>query len=218
MKKTIGHVYLLMTSAAVACLLAAAPARADVELSTQSVNVQPGDNNDSFQVLLTNTGSMPVDIGAYAFELTTTDSALTFTDSTTQATTNPYIFAGDSFVDTYEGGVTSTTSPGQVLDADDLALSASGAMLNAGATASLGTVYFDIAPGAARGVIPIAFNTNAAVTNLSGPAGNAIAVGSFDPGDVVVTPEPPMMILIAAMLLLMWFGIKRRAKVNASNA
>lgn len=79
------HVYLMTTITLVTCLLAAAPARADILFSTQSVTALPGENDGSFEVLVTNTGNSPVDVADFEFEVTTSDNALTFTESTTQA-------------------------------------------------------------------------------------------------------------------------------------
>ena len=214
--KTKRQVYLMMTNALVACLLAAASARADVVFSTDSVTVQPGENDGSFQVLVTNDGSAPVDISYFEFEVATSDSDLTFTESTTQAGSSPYVFAGWSGADGSDGGVTGTSTAGWYLVAYDYDHIAAGDTLDPGATASLGTVFFDLAPGAASGVIPISFNTSSGITNVWDEYGNGGGAESFNAGSVTVTPEPPMMILIAALLLPLLVAARRRATAMAS--
>jgi hypothetical protein len=214
--KTKRQVYLMMTNAVVACLLATASARADALFSTESVTAQPGENNGSFQVLVTNDGSSPFDISYFEFEVTTSDSDLTFTESTTQAGSSPYVFAGWSGADGSDGGVTGTSTAGWYLVANDYDHLAAGDTLDPGATASLGTVYFDIAQGAAPGVIPISFNTSSGITNVWDEYGNAVGAESFAAGNVTATPEPRMMFLIAGLLLPVLAVARRRAKAMVS--
>ena len=49
-------------------------------------------------MLLTNTGASSVALGAFSYEITTSDTDISFTGADT-STTAPYVFAGDSFVD-----------------------------------------------------------------------------------------------------------------------
>src|SRR5450631_1810049 len=85
----------LLSVLVLALLSLAAPARADIILSVQSVAGAPG-SSGNFDVLLTNTGPSIQNIAGFAFELSTADTNITFTDVTTSTTTASYIFAGDS--------------------------------------------------------------------------------------------------------------------------
>jgi hypothetical protein len=77
--------------------LAAAPGRAPAALimTVQSVTVLPGTTGNALDVTLTNTGPSSVQIGGFAFELTTS-AGITFTGATTATATAPYIFGGSS--------------------------------------------------------------------------------------------------------------------------
>src|ERR1700689_4926801 len=90
-----------------AALLLPAPARGSLVFSVPSVTANAGDVGDSFDVLLTYSGS-PISVGGFAFEITTTDPDITFTDATT-ATATAYIFSGTSLF----GPDIVTSSPGQ---------------------------------------------------------------------------------------------------------
>src|SRR5262245_45389035 len=99
-----------------AALLSAFPARASLIATIQPVTVTSGPG--SLQVTLRNTGPAPVTLGGFQFQIVTTNTDITFTD-TDFNTVSPYIFAGDSLL----GPVLNSFGPGQSMDGNDFSLS-----------------------------------------------------------------------------------------------
>ncbi len=146
------HCQWIMLSAVIA-LTGAPAARADLQFSVQPVAASPGDVNDTLEVDATNTGSSVVDLAAFAFEINTLSSDIEFQQSTTATGLAPYVFAGNSLVDTYFGGVNSIDGPGQTLDVSDVVLTPNTfADIAAGATVGLGEISFNVAPDALDGL------------------------------------------------------------------
>ena len=76
----------IITTALLALLFSPA-VRADLVLSMQPViSAAPGSTGNAFDVLLTNTGASSVDLGAFAYEITTADTDISFTDADTSTT------------------------------------------------------------------------------------------------------------------------------------
>jgi hypothetical protein len=191
-----------MLGALTACFGGAPAARADLLLTAQSVSAAPGSVNDTFNVYLTNTGASAVDVEAFSFEINTPDTEITFEQSTIGTTLFPYVFAGNSFVQTFLGtNVNSTSSPGQTLDASDLTANLGFTVVNPGQSYGLGLVYFDVAAGAPPQTAPVNFNTNFAFTSVSDQNLMSIPL-DFANGQIVV-PEPsgrwPLVIALAGL-------------------
>lgn len=187
-------------------LLGVTAARADLMLTATPVTAAPGTVNGTFEVDVTNTGSSSVDVSAFSFEITTASTDIAFQQSTT-ATTETYIFAGNSLF----GPVASTNGPGQTLDVSDVANSAF-TKVDAGATFGLGEIFFNVAPGAGAQTAAVDFTTDPAITNISDPTGSLFTL-AFTNGGITVTgnsgstvPEPSSWLLwttvFAAMLFL----------------
>jgi hypothetical protein len=199
----------MVWGALIACLGGAQAARADLLLTAQSVTATAGSVNDVFDVYITNTGTAAVDVEAFSFEINTTSSNITFQQATTGTTLDPYIFAGNSLF----GPVISTSTPGQTLDASDVAaMPNSFTVVNPGVSFGLGQIYFDVASGATNQVAPVNFNTSSAFTSVSDPAGNLLPL-DFASGNITVSsvPEPATgMLLVAPLAGLIWAKRRRR--------
>jgi len=185
--KSFDRTFIAMLAAGL--LLCAAPARADISLSIQPVSAGVGASG-SFDVLLTNTGVSPVNIAGTAFELSTTNTDITFTDVTIGTVTEPYIFTTSEFGPDILLGV---TGGGQVVSAADLdgSLGAPGTSVAAGAMYGIGLVSFSVAPGAVGGETAVVNFDAYPATSFSDSAGDNI---SFTPNsgtiDITETPEP----------------------------
>lgn len=180
-------------------------------LSLESVTGAPGSSGD-FDVLLTNTGSSAQNIAGFAFELSTTDSNITFTDVTT-STTAPYIFPGDSLF----GPDIITSAPGLIVDASDFSASGNGTDVGAGQTYGLGNVSFSIDPGAVSGDIATIDFDAYPLTSLSDSFGSNVdfttASGTITVQTSSAVPEPSTALpLCAAMLAGAWL-IRRGRRI-----
>lgn len=208
--------YLSLFSVAAAiiafCFLASAPAHAgSLAVSFSPLgNVAPGATNNSFDVLLTNTGT-DVDIAGFSFEVLSSSTDITFTDATSGSTT-PYIFGitGLFSPDIINPGST----PGSSIGASDLATS-SDALLQTGDVVSLGRVFFDVSPTAAPQTVYFSFSGFPG-TSLSDDFGLDIPIDTFFTGQFSITgstspvPEPTPFVLLAATVSL--FAIFRWPK------
>jgi hypothetical protein len=138
-----------LAALAIAAVLLSVPAKADIILSAESVTGAPGSTR-TFDVLLTNTGPSSQNIAAFNFELTTTDTNITFTDVTTSTTTATYIFPSSFF----GPDITTPTLAGpQTVEAGDVDATFLGTDVASGATYGLGNVSFSISAGATNGEI-----------------------------------------------------------------
>jgi hypothetical protein len=218
------RIYWMASAAFIVFLAGAQPARADLLLTAESVTAMPGDTNDLFNVYITNTGAAAVDVEAFAFEINTTSSDITFEQATTGTTLFPYIFAGNSFTNVVLGSsIISTSSPGQTLDASDLVNAPNSfTEIDPGASFGLGLISFDVAPGAPNQVAQVTFNTSSTFTSVSDQNGNLQTL-DFASGDITVSsvssvPEPATGILLLVPLAgLLWstrFSRQTRLKAD----
>jgi hypothetical protein len=203
---------ILLIAAALACCAARnATAAIEFSISSLATTVAAGSINDSFDVTLTNTGRSALELGGFAFELTTTGSLITFTSATT-STSIPYVFAGSSVF----GPLISYSSPGSVLDALDMSLI--GGSVGAGDTVALGHVLFDVSAAAPTSVVPLTF-TGYPVTSLSDTSGDNLgdifslstnAVIDIQGSTASVVPEPSASIVWVGCGVLGLIGYARR--------
>jgi hypothetical protein len=130
-----------------AVLLLSVPAKGSSIFSIESVTGAPG-STGTFDVLLTNTGPSSQNIAAFNFELTTSDTNITFTGVSTSTTTATYIFPSSFF-----GPNITTFATGQSVEAGDVDATFAGTNVASGATYGLGNVSYSIAPEAVNGGI-----------------------------------------------------------------
>jgi hypothetical protein len=162
----------------------------------------------SFEVLLTNeVGGMGTVIGAFTFSLQSANPDVTFTGANT-STTDPYIFSGNSFEDTFNGGdLTVQTSPRLI--ASDLALMpGSGTLIMGGQSLALGEVSFAVSATAPTESVAIDFFDTFGTT-LADPSGNSVPIGGLTGGSIDITgggsvvPEPSLSLLVGMMALIL---------------
>jgi hypothetical protein len=124
---------------AVAGLLSTARAtRAEMIISVQNVTALAGSSGNTLEVDLTNTGTAPVSIAGFSFELTVASgSGISFNGADIQ-TSQTYIFNGTSVL-----GPTISMSTGTKLDAGDVGDPPTS--MQPSSTLGLGRVFFDVA-------------------------------------------------------------------------
>jgi hypothetical protein len=191
-------------------LLSTVPARANLIIAAQSVLAGQNSTGNTLEVTLTNTGPSSVTVGAFAFQITTSDTNITFTGSDFFTTPAPYIFAGDSSF----GPILNLLGSGQTMDGSDISASSSGVAVTSGATVGLGRVLFNVSPTAALGPFTVVLDAFPS-TNLSGPGPNFanIPINTLTNGRITVTagtavPEPASALLLGGALLSL--ALKRR--------
>ena len=174
-------------------LLFPAAARAGAVLSAPAVISHAGDVGDTFDVLLVYTGPT-ISVKGIAFEITTTNTNITFTDARTNTAT-PYIFAGTS-----DFGPDIVTTTGQTLDASDITSASSGVSIVAGSY-GLGHVTFNVAAQAGSGPFVLTLNVNG--SSLSDQNGGNIPV-TLSNGQITISsstvPEPSLLVLVFSAL------------------
>jgi hypothetical protein len=152
--------------------------------------------------------------------VTTADTDITFTEADISTIVSAYIFAGNSFVGDYLGGITSNPTPiglpalpAQSLTASDVgSVPSSYTAVGGGDTVDLGTVLYNVAPNAALGDFTVSFITTLfpdppggyAWNNLSDENGDAVNVDSFESADIDIVPEPSPLVLLPAGLACLW--------------
>jgi len=207
-------------------------ALADIIYSIQADTAKPspGDTGDAFDVLLTDTGSSSVNIAAFSFGVTTTDTDITFTEADVNTVVSPYIFAGDSFVQIEEftpvisiaTPVDLPALPSQSLTANDLTDDSANIAVGAGDTVDLGRVLFNVAPNAALQGFTVSFTTNplSQFNNLSDNQGTGFNPDSATSADFTISesatvPEPAGVVLLASVFLcagvLQWMRQRKRS-------
>lgn len=133
------------------CLLVSPPAHGGTIVSVDSVAAGPGTINDSFDVVLTNTGPSAITVGSFTFNITTLNPDISFTDATTATAAATYVFSSSLFGPDLTGpnsGQTFTLAPFDISGAGDVTI-------GPGVTVGLGHVLFDVANGAAPGHFPL---------------------------------------------------------------
>jgi hypothetical protein len=195
---------LLILATFAAVLLCPVPARATAILSLQSVIANSPSAGNEFDVVLTNTGPTSITLGAFLFELTTSDTNITFTSATTATILFAYVFSGHSLF----GPTISTSGPGQLIDAsDNFDTPGAGAVIGAGISVGLGHILFDVAPGDTAGPKTVNF-TAFPSTALSDNLGNNITF-TATPGTITIAsssvPEPStLMMAMLGFPVLAW--------------
>lgn len=180
-------------------LLFAAPGRADIVLSVESVTAAPGATG-TFDVLLSNTGASSVNIGAFSFELSTANTDITFGDVTNSTTTAPYIFPDGLGILTSTGGQTVSANDIDGLPSTDVA---------PGSTYGLGNVSFTVAPTAVDGETATVSFEPYPNTNLTDASNNVDFTATS--GTITVTPEPQTGWLGLALVAIVGWHRKRAA-------
>ena len=184
---------------AVAALLLgsiAAPARADLIITVLDSSAAPG-GTGTFDITLTNTGAVDINIGTFSVEPTLSPtSGVHFTDVTT-ATTLPYIFAASSSV-TASSPFSYDLFPNTDFTASDSSFSTLGyETIAAGATLGLAHVLYSVDAGTPLGTAPVRLNLTG--TALDDGAGNFL---TFTPVNGTITialravPEPSTVLLM----------------------
>ena len=82
------------TTAIAACIFLSVAGYAGTIVSVQSVAATAG-GSGAFDVLLTNTGPFSISVAAFTFGISTTNSAISFTDGNTSTVLDGYVFAGN---------------------------------------------------------------------------------------------------------------------------
>ena len=137
-----------------ACIFGSSLAYGDLILSFEPVSASPGSSGDTFDVLLTDSGSPGVSVAGFNFTIQASSPAVTFTGVFTSTATAPYIFAGNSSSrppDRWPGYTPTVT-------AFDIAASGS-TTLNSGDVVGLGQVSFNVSPTVTAGPITLSFVT-----------------------------------------------------------
>jgi len=189
-----------------AALLLSVPAKGSSILSIESVTGAPG-STGIFDVLLTNTGISSQNIAAFNFELTTSDTHITFTGVST-STTATYIFPSSFF-----GPNITTFAIVQSVEAGDVDATFVGTNIAPGATYGLGNVSYSIAPGAVNGEIAEIGFAAFPSTSLVDSGGTNVDF-TTESGTIGVesstVPEPSTTLPVAGALLVGAWLIRRR--------
>jgi hypothetical protein len=190
-----------------AALLLSLPAKGSSILSIESVSGAPG-STGTFEVLLTNTGASPQNIAAFNFELTTSDTNITFTGVSTSTTPATYIFPSSFF-----GPNITTFATGQSVEAGDVDATFAGTNVGSGATYGLGNVSYSIAAGAVNGGIADIVFAAFPSSSLSDSGGNNVpftAESGTITSESSSVPEPSTTLPLGGALLAVAWLIRRR--------
>ncbi len=199
---------MLLPTGLAAVLLVAPPARADFVFSLEpGITATAGSTGNSFDVLLTNTGPLPITVAGFSFGITAADPAINFTEANISTTVDTYIFNGDSLF-----GPIVNTFTGQTLEASDFSASPS-TNIGSGVTVGLGHILFDVASGATPGPIAVTFE-DGPTTSLADAVGNDIAFTTV-PGAITITspntvPEPSTEAFLACAFAALAIARRRR--------
>jgi hypothetical protein len=192
------------------CLMAALPAHGSMIVSIESVTAGVGTNNDSLDVLLTNTGPSAISVGSFTFNVSTSDTSIVFTDVSTATATAPYIFSSSLFGPDLTGpnsGQTFTLEPSDIGGTGDVSI-------GSGDTVGLGHVLFDVTNGATTGPFAVTLGPTPAVTSLANGSGN-VTVNTLTNGTITITPVPePATVLPAALAFLIALAARCRQRTE----
>jgi hypothetical protein len=142
---------IVLTTGMALGLLASVPAKANLIIAVQSVTAGPG--NGAFDVTLTNSGPSAASIAGMGFNLSTTNTNISFTDATIATTTAVYIFP-NSLDALFFGGdlLPSPPNSGQNFNGNvptdenvDGSFNPLNVSVGAGVTVGLGHVLFHVA-------------------------------------------------------------------------
>jgi len=200
-----------MLPALAVMLFCSGAVRADIlQVSVQSPISAIAGSSGGFDVYLTDLSSNTagVTIGGFSFELQTSSPDVVLTSAST-GSLSPYIFSGNSFVDTYLGGnLTAQTSP-DLIALDFAAIPNTGTLLSDGQTLALGRVFFNVSAGAPTENVSLSF-VNSFNTLLTDPFGNPLSISSLNGGTMNVTgstapvPDGSSWLLLLTAILLVW--------------
>jgi hypothetical protein len=198
---------LLLLSLTFAGLLAPA-ASASVIYSITPIQpvAAPGDIGDAFEVIVTNTGPASISVAGFTFAISTTDPDITFTSAITSTTTDPYIFAGDSFDN--HVSIPLNLNSGMSLKANDETFDNTGITIGASSSMALGRVFYNVSGGAiVPGSFTVAFVTDPGMNSLSTPAPtSSITIDTLQSETILIdTPEPGALLLVPGGLLALWW-------------
>jgi len=184
-------------------------ARADlvVEVVPANTNVPPGASG-TLELDLLNT-STTLYVAGFQFELQVpSGSGVLFTNAT-MSTAATYIFAGNSFADTYLGGsLITSSSPTDLTALDTVATGGTYTTLNPGDSYGLGLISFTVNANAPSGTVPISiipydFNTAPSGTQISDNQMPASSIpfttsdGTITIQGAVAVPEPSTLTIVA---------------------
>jgi len=192
------------------CLMAALPAHGGVIIAAGSVAVGAGTTGDSFDVWLTNTGPSAILVDSFAFNISTLDTGITFTDVTTGTVAAPYIFPSSLFGPDLTGpnsGQTFAFEPSDISGVGNVSI-------GSGITVGLGHVLFDVSGGAAPGTFAVTLVKDPLVTNLSDSNANNIPIDTFTDGDITIFLPEPATVLPAGLAFLIAAAAKRRLRTR----
>ena len=193
---------LVLASAAGLFLTGAPLAHATVIVAAPSITASPG-TFGNFDVTLSNNGPSTIQIAGFAFSITTTNSAITFT-AVSISTAAPYVFAGHSlFGPDINAGTGTTLAATDNYDAPNTNVT-----IASGATVGLGHITYNIASIATSGNFAITLGAYPA-TSLSDALGNNVTINTLIPGSISIVPEPGTMLLFPAALGMM-FMLRRK--------
>jgi hypothetical protein len=186
-------------------------------IAPSTIDAAPGDVGDAFEVLLTNGSASSIDVQSFFFQVSVTDTDISFTNANFSTTPNAYIFAGDSFDQNPPPSTLYTnTLPALFVDGSDLTNDGAGITVTSGESLALGEVYFNVAAGAAGGPATVSFSGSSASNSLSDPSGDSIAIGSLTSGTIDIasstnTPEPSSLFLTLGAMAARFGRIRRGA-------
>jgi len=199
----------------------------DVELVPANTNVTvPPGYVGTLELDLLNpaTNTQSFNVAGFQFELqVSAGSGVLFTNATTSTTKESYIFANNSFSDTYLFGslITSTSPTNDLTALDTVASPGTYTTLNPGDSYGLGLISFTVIANAPSGTVPISiipfdFNTALNGTQISDNTGAPIAFnasnGTIQIQGVITIPEPSSLtiVAVAGVFSLLGYGCRRQ--------
>jgi hypothetical protein len=182
------------------------PARAGLIISAPSF-AAPNFSAGTFDILLSNDGTVPVGIGGFSLDITTATQNIDFVGASTRTTAAPYIYAGDSFVTI--NGLPFLLNPGtpEELIVSDTPNDGLAPFIAPGMVVSLGEISYLLHqfPGL-PGVATVTFRNT--ITSLSDQFGNPLPVTTVN-GEISIIPEPNQMPMIIGYLVVMVLACQR---------